>query len=175
MTVNDDIPVYDYHRDGFLISTDPARLDLDVIHDFLANEAYWSPGVAREKVARAMRHSLCFGVYALEAAGARQVGFARVISDFTTFAYVADVFIVRPYRGQELGKWLVQCMLSHPELQGLRKWTLNTRDAHGLYEQFGFAPNPQPENHLLFRPDAVIRSDDAPAAWPVDRGNLASF
>lgn len=149
-TVNDLFPVQEYERGGFQISTDPARLDLAVIHDFLANEAYWSPGVAREKVARQMRHSLCFGLYA----GEQQAGFARIISDFTTFAYLADVFVLRPFRGQGLGKWLVQTILAHPDLQGLRKFTLNTQDAHGLYRQFGFDNDPKPENFLLFRPNA---------------------
>lgn len=152
MTLNHTFPPQVYNRDGFVISTDPARLDLDVIHDFLANEAYWSPGVAREKVERALEHSLCFGLYAVEPAGERQVGFARAITDVTTFAYLADVFVLRPYRGQGLGKWLVHCILAHPELQGLRRWTLNTRDAHGLYRPFGFVPNPNPENHLIYRP-----------------------
>ncbi|HEX6386774.1 MAG TPA: GNAT family N-acetyltransferase [Anaerolineae bacterium] len=149
MAPNHQFPIQEYRRTGFVVSTDPNRLDVDVIHNFLANEAYWSPGIAREVVARAMEHSLCFGVYDGDG---RQVGFARVITDFTTFAYLADVFMLRPYRGQGLGKWLVECMLAHPELQGLRKWTLNTQDAHGLYRRFGFQPNPHPENHLVYRP-----------------------
>lgn len=145
--VNNLFPIQEYEWNGFQISTDPARLDLDVIHNFLANEAYWSPGVAREQVARQMRYSLCFGLYA----GTQQAGFARVISDFTTFAYLADVFILRPFRGQGLGKWLVQTILAHPELQGLRRFTLNTRDAHRLYRQFGFDNHPHPENHLVIQ------------------------
>lgn len=149
MALNHLFPVEECHRDGFLISTDPDKLDVDVIHHFLANEAYWSPGIAREVITRAMEHSLCFGVYDRNG---RQAGFARVITDFTTFAYLADVFILRPYRGRGLGKWLVQCMLAHPQLQGLRKWTLDTRDAHGLYQRFGFEPNPRPENYLVYRP-----------------------
>jgi GNAT superfamily N-acetyltransferase len=148
MTPNTLFPIQEYKRDEFVISTDPARLDLTLIHDFLANEAYWSPGVSREKVARQMRHSLCFGLYA----GDQQIGFARIISDFTTFAYLADVFVTRPYRGQNLGKWLVQTILAHPDLQGLRKFTLNTQDAHSLYRQFGFENDPKPENYLVFRP-----------------------
>ncbi len=148
-TVNDLFPIQEYNRDGFQISTDPARLDLDVIHNFLANEAYWSPGVAREKVARQMQHSLCFGLYA----GTQQAGFARVISDFTTFAYLADVFILLPFRGQGLGKWLVQTILAHPELQGLRRWTLHTQDAHSLYQRYGFKNDLHPENYLILRPN----------------------
>lgn len=146
-TVNNLFPIQEYEWDGRQISTDPDRLNLDVIHHFLANEAYWSPGVARHTVTRQMRHSLCFGVYA----GTQQVGFARVISDFTTFAYLADVFVILPFRGQGLGKWLVQTILTHPELQGLRKFTLNTQDAHDLYRQFGFQNDSKPENYLLLR------------------------
>jgi GNAT superfamily N-acetyltransferase len=146
--INNQLPIQEVERGGFQISTDPARLDLAVIHEFLANEAYWSPGVSQEKVARQMQFSLCFGVYQ----GKPQVGFARVISDFSTFAYVADVFVLRPYRGQGLGKWVVQTILSHPELQNLRKFTLNTQDAHTLYNQFGFNIDPKPENYLVFRP-----------------------
>ena len=146
-TVNALFPIQEYEWDACQISTDPARLDLDVIHHFLANEAYWSPGAARQKVDRQMKHSLCFGLYT----GEQQIGFARVISDFTTFAYLADVFILRPFRGQGLGKWLVKTILAHPELQGLRKFTLNTQDAHDLYRQFGFENDPTPENYLVCR------------------------
>ena len=148
--INHQLPNLAVEKDGFQISTDPARLDLAVIHKFLANEAYWSPGVSLEKVARQLQFSLCFGVYK----GKQQVGFARVISDFTTFAYVADVFVLRPYRGLGLGKWLVQTILRHPELQNLRKFTLNTQDAHALYRQFGFDNDPRPENYLVFRPNS---------------------
>jgi GNAT superfamily N-acetyltransferase len=148
-TINHLFPIQEYERGEFQISTDPARLDVDVIHNFLANEAYWSPGVAREKVERYLKHSLCFGLYA----GQQQAGFARVISDFTTFAYLADVFILRPFRGQGLGKWLVQTILFHPELQGLRRWTLHTQDAHSLYHRYGFKNDPHPENYLILRPN----------------------
>jgi GNAT superfamily N-acetyltransferase len=149
LIVNALFPVQEFERDEFVISTDPARFDLDVIHHFLANEAYWSRGVAREKVVRQLQHSLCFGIFS----GAEQVGFARAITDFTTFAYLADVFVLRPYRGRGLGKWLISCMLAHPELQGLRRWTLNTQDAHGLYQRYGFKSEPKPENYLVFRPE----------------------
>lgn len=149
-SINHQLPNLAVEKDGFQISTDPACLDLALIHDFLANEAYWSPGVSREKVARQLQFSLCFGVYK----ASQQVGFARVISDFTTFAYVADVFVLRPYRGLGLGKWLVQTILRHPELQNLRKFTLNTQDAHSLYRQFGFDNDPRPENYLVFRPNS---------------------
>ncbi len=122
-------------RDAFLVSTDRSLLDLDVIHDFLSN-CYWSKGIPREVVVRAIEHSLCFGMYE----SGRQIGFARAISDFATFAYIADVFILESHRGQGLSKWLMECIRRHPQLQGLRRWALATRDAHGLYAQFGFTP-----------------------------------
>src|SRR5216683_915558 len=119
----------------FLISTDRSMLDLGVIHGFLA-ESYWAAGVSRETVARSIENSLCFGVYH----GPQQIGFARVISDYATFAYIADVFVVEPYRGRGLAKELMATILAHPDLQGLRRWNLGTRDADALYAQFGFKP-----------------------------------
>jgi GNAT superfamily N-acetyltransferase len=119
----------------FLISTDRSKLDVDVIHGFLAR-SYWAEGIPRQTVMRSIDNSLCFGVYD----NARQIGFARVISDFATYAYVADVFILEPYRGRGLGKELMASIMAHPDLQGLRRWSLGTRDAHGLYAQFGFKP-----------------------------------
>jgi N-acetylglutamate synthase-like GNAT family acetyltransferase len=119
----------------FLISTDRSKLDVDVIHRFLAR-SYWAEGIPRQTVMRSIENSLCFGVYD----NARQIGFARVISDFATYAYVADVFILEPYRERGLGKELMASIMAHPDLQGLRRWSLGTRDAHGLYAQFGFKP-----------------------------------
>lgn len=131
---------FEQRRADVRVSTDPSRLDLDVVHGFLAR-SYWAAGIPRETVARSLRHSLCFGAYA----GERQVGFARVISDYATFAYVADVFVLESHRGREVGKHLMACVTRHPALQGLRMWALFTRDAHGLYRQFGFGPPPDPE------------------------------
>ena len=119
----------------FLISTDRSKLDVDVIHRFLAR-SYWAEGIPRQTVMRSIENSLCFGVYD----NARQIGFARVISDFATYAYVADVFILEPYRERGLGKELMASIMAHPDLQGLRRWSLGTRDAQGLYAQFGFKP-----------------------------------
>jgi N-acetylglutamate synthase-like GNAT family acetyltransferase len=119
----------------FLISTDRSKLDVDVIHRFLAR-SYWAEGIPRETVERSIENSLCFGVYD----NARQIGFARVISDFATYAYLADVFILEPYRERGLGKELMASIMAHPDLQGLRRWSLGTRDAQGLYAQFGFKP-----------------------------------
>ncbi len=142
----------EYRRGNFLISTNPGKMDPALIYDFLAFEAYWSSGITKEKVLRFLRHSSCFGIFDTTPAIEKQIGFGRAVTDFTTFAYIADVFVLEPYRGQGLGKWLVECMLAHPDLQGLRKWTLHTKDAHSLYQKFRFKPDPQPENFMMFRP-----------------------
>jgi GNAT superfamily N-acetyltransferase len=134
-------------RGEFLITTDPARLDLDVIHEFLTN-CYWAKGIPRETVARSIEHSLCFGIYHEPGAAPRQVGFARVISDFATIAYLGDVFVLEPYRGRGLSKWMMECIIQHPALQGLRRWILLTRDAQGLYSQFGFTPLKSPDRYM---------------------------
>jgi nitroimidazol reductase NimA-like FMN-containing flavoprotein (pyridoxamine 5'-phosphate oxidase superfamily) len=144
--------VQENRRASLVVSTDPNRLDLDLIHQFLAVDAYWSSGVNRHQIERYVKHSLCFGVYDAGAAKDRQVGFARVITDFTTFAYLADVFVVESYQGRGIGTWRLECILAHPELQSLRKWTLNTKDAHELYQKHRFKPDPYPEDHLIFRP-----------------------
>jgi GNAT superfamily N-acetyltransferase len=118
----------------FEISTDPARIDLPTVHLFLTN-SYWARGIPVETVQQSIQNSLCFGVYR----GKQQVGFARVISDYATFAYLADVFILEAHRGCGLSRWLMEFIMAHPQLQGLRRWLLATRDAHGLYQRFGFA------------------------------------
>jgi len=122
-------------RGPLTISTDPARLDLDAMTAMLAR-SYWAKGRKREVVARSVEHSLVFGAYD----GQRQIGLARVVSDFTIFAYLCDVFIHEDYRGQGLGKWLMETVLAHPDLQNLRRFALATQDAHGLYAQYGFTP-----------------------------------
>lgn len=125
-----------WRRGDYLISTDRSRLDLDLIHRFLSEEAYWSPGVPRAVVERSVDHSLNFGLYR----GDDQLGFARVVTDFATFAWVADVFVLEQHRGRALGKWLMETVVSHPRLRSLRRWMLATADAHGLYEGLGFRP-----------------------------------
>jgi GNAT superfamily N-acetyltransferase len=138
----------------FEISTDPARLDLDAVHEFLAG-SYWAKGIPRDTLERSVQNSLCFGIYH----GRRQVGFARVITDRATFAYLADVFVLPDYRGRGLSKWLMQCILGHPDLQGLRRWMLATQDAHGLYRQSGFTPLKSPERWMeVHHPDVYKRS-----------------
>jgi len=147
--------IVEHRRDEFLVSTDRSRLDLNTIHNFLTN-CYWAKGIPRETVARSIEHSLCFGVY--DGSGT-QIGFARVVSDFATVAYLGDVFVVESHRGRGLSTWLMECIMQHPALQGLRRWILLTRDAHGLYAQFGFTPVKAPERYMeLHRPDVYERS-----------------
>ena len=123
--------------DGYEIDTDTARIDVDAVHRYLSEESYWSPGVPRDVVERSLRWSLCFGLYAADGAFA---GFARAVTDRAVFAYLADVFVLPEHRGRGLGAWLMETMLAHPDLQGLRRVFLVTADAHGLYERFGFGP-----------------------------------
>ena len=125
----------EFYWEDYVISTDPSRLDLSWIHNYLTNDAYWARGISFQVFQKSVENSLCFGVYHQAA----QVGFGRVISDLATFAYLADVFIAEQYRQRGLGKWLVDCILGYPELQDLRRWMLVTKDAHGLYEQRGFS------------------------------------
>lgn len=135
------------------ISTDPYRLEIKVIHEFLKT-AYWCEDLPREVIERAIRNSLCFGMYEF----GHQIGFARVITDRATYAYLADVFVVESHRRRGLSKRLMEEIVSHKDLQGLRRWSLITRDAHGLYEKFGFKPLSQPERHMeIFNPE-VYRS-----------------
>ncbi len=126
------------------ISTDQGRLDVELIQRFLVEESYWARERTPEQTRTAIENSICFGVYD----GERQVAFARVVSDKATFAYIGDVFVVEEYRGRGISKMLMQNIVEHPELQGLRRWVLATRDAHGLYEQFEFAPLRHPERWM---------------------------
>jgi GNAT superfamily N-acetyltransferase len=151
--VGDPEAVIEYRRGEFVISTDRDRLNLGLVHDFLTN-SYWGKGIAREIVARSIEHSLCFGIYDSGA----QVGFARVISDFATFAYLGDVFVLESHRGKGLSKWLMECIAQHPALQNLRRWVLLTRDAHSLYSKYGFTPVKSPERYMeIHRPDVYER------------------
>ena len=125
-----------------------------MVHGFLT-ESYWAEGISREVMARSIENSLCFGVFG----DGKQIGFARVISDYATFAYIGDVFVLESYRGHGLGKWLMECVIGHPWLQGLRRWTLLTRDAHGLYGQFGFTPLKRPERYMERHDPEVYKHD----------------
>ena len=132
------------HKDEYTISTVKERLDLAVIHRFLSEESYWASERTLEQTTTAIENSICFGLYQAD----KQIGFARVVSDKATFAYLGDVFVLNEYRGQGLSKWLMQVIVDHPELQGLRRWVLATKDAHGLYEQFEFAQLRYPERWM---------------------------
>ena len=123
-----------FDKGKFTINTDKSELQFDVIQSYLAEESYWAKGRTEGQTKRAIENSLCFGLYCAD----KQVGFARVVSDHSTFAYVGDVFVLPAFSGQGLGRWLMETIIAHPDLQSLRRWVLATRDAHKLYEQFGF-------------------------------------
>lgn len=143
--INDD----NYLEKGFLISTDKNLLQLPYIYNFLTEQSYWAKGLPLQKFEISIQQSVCFGIYHLS----KQIGFARVISDNSTFAYLADVFIDKEYRKQGLSKWLVQTILKHPDFKGLRRWLLATADAQNLYKKFGFGQLNQPERFMqIFTP-----------------------
>lgn len=145
----------EWRRDGFTISTGSARLDRPAMREFLA-ASYWSPGIPQDVLDRALEGSLCFGLYE----GRRQIGFARAITDRATFAYVADVYVLEEYRGRGLALWLMQTVMEHPELQGLRRWMLLTRDAHALYRKVGFVDVARPERIMeIARPDIYMKPE----------------
>ena len=158
--------IAEHRRDEFVISTSRERLNLDMVYSFLT-DCYWARGIPREVVARSIEHSLCFGIYDESPRLAKnathgapvQVGFAHVVSDFATVAYLGDVFVLESHRGRGLSKWLMECIVQHPALQNLRRWILLTRDAHGLYSKFGFTPVKAPERYMeLHRPDVYEKS-----------------
>jgi len=147
--------VLEWERGEFQVTTDQERLDLAMIHGFLAEHSEWARAIPRPALEKSVRNSLCFGVFHED----KQIGLARIISDYSTIAYLGDVFVVPEYRGQGLAKWLMECVLSHPELQNLRRWVLVTEDAHGLYRKYGFTQLARPEGFMeLHNPD-VYGSD----------------
>jgi len=146
--------IYEVRRDPFLISTDKSKIDAALVHRFFSESSYWAKNIPLDVVLTSIKQSVCFGIYD----GEQQVGFARVTTDKATFGYVGDVFVVEAYRGRGLSKWLMQCILAHPELQGFRRWMLATADAHGLYAQSGFKPLAKPERWMeLHNPDVYNR------------------
>jgi GNAT superfamily N-acetyltransferase len=134
----------EYQKDEFTISTDKSRLQIEIIQKFLTEDSYWAQSRTLEQTRTAIENSLCFGLYATD----KQIGFARVVTDFATFAYIGDVFVLSEFRGRGLSKWLMEVMIRHPQLQGLRRWVLATKDAHGLYSQFGFHSLKFPERWM---------------------------
>ena len=147
-----------WRRGAYCISTDRARLDVALIHRYLSTSTYWAQGRPLEVVERSIENSLAFGIYE----GAQQVGFARVITDYATFAWLADVFVLEAHRGRGLGKWLMEVVVSHPRLQGFRRWLLATKDAHELYRKFGFIDLHRPERWME-RPDPSMK--ESPDYW----------
>jgi len=143
-----------WSHNEYTITDEHAALDMALIHDYLRG-SYWAKGIPREIVTRAVENSLCFGLFH----NGKQIGFGRVVTDRATFAYLADVFVIDSYRGRGLGKWLISCVLEHPELQGLRRWLLATLDAHGLYRQYGFVPLLNPDRFMEINPpDIYLRA-----------------
>lgn len=140
---------------NYNISTDIKRLQISTIHHFLSSQSYWAKGIPLEIVQQSIANSLCFGIYY----HAKQVGFARVVTDYATFAYLADVFILPPFRGLGLSKWLIQVIIQHPKLQNLRRWMLGTADAHMLYEQYGFTPLANPQRFMEKHNPWVYQTD----------------
>jgi GNAT superfamily N-acetyltransferase len=134
----------EWHKDRYTISTDRSRLQIAVIQDYLVNHSYWARERTQRQTEAAIENSICFGLYE----GDRQIGFARVVTDMATFAYLGDVFVVTEYQGRALGKWLMEVVIGHPDLQGFRRWVLATRDAHTLYEKFGFTGLKHPERWM---------------------------
>lgn len=130
-----------YERSPYIIYTDPAKADAEAIHKYLSEASYWAENIPLETVEKSIHNSLCFSLYADE----RQIGLARIITDKATFAYLCDVYVLPEFRGQGLSKWLMECVLIHPDLQNLRRFMLATKDAHGLYTQFGFKPAAAPD------------------------------
>jgi len=144
--------IVEVERGEYRISTDPVRLDVAAIQAYLTR-SYWAQGIPLETVERALRNSLCFGLYHREV----QVGLARIISDYATFAYLCDVYVLEDYRGKGLGKWLLDYVMLHPQLQNLRRFSLATRDAHDLYRRFGFQSLARPERVMEIRNDGVYQ------------------
>jgi len=144
--------IQEYRNNNFLVSTDIAKLDLEAIHDYLSS-SYWAQDIPKEVFARSIKNSLCFGVYD----GEQQIGLARVISDYATYAYLGDVYILESHRGQGLSKWLMECIMAHPDLQGLRRFSLVTKDAHGLYRMYGFTALKNPDSYMEIVNQEVYR------------------
>ena len=144
--------IYETIQNEFFISTDKTKLDVDTIHSYLCNESYWAKNIPLQTVQKSIDGSFCFGVFVTENSITKQIGFARVITDCATFAYLADVFIIETYRGKGLSKWLMKTIMECADLQGMRRWLLATKDAHGLYLQFGFTAIDKPERIMGFKP-----------------------
>ena len=147
--------IYEAGKNKFIISTDKSKLNIQFIHNYLSNESYWAKNIPVNTVKKSINGSCCFGLYINEnknVLAATQIGFARVVTDYATFGYLADVFIIEKFRGKGLAKWLMKVIMNHPDLQGLRRWMLATKDAHALYAKFGFLALDKPERIMGFKP-----------------------
>ena len=136
--------MFNWQYQNYICSTDKSKLQFEMIHEYLCNRSYWAKGRTIQQVMRSIEHSECFGIYKDE----QQVGFARVVSDFTVYAYILDLFILEHERGSGLGKFLMECIMNHPELAQVKRWMLGTEDAHGLYQQYGFTSLKKVANHM---------------------------
>ena len=161
---------YEASSEEYIISTDPSLLHVDIIYNYLSKESYWAKDIPRNIVERSIGNSLCFGLYEKS----KQIGFARLVTDKATFAYLADVFILEEYRGKGLAKWLMETIQAHPELQGLRRWMLGTRDAHGLYEQLGWTVLDEDTRKRFMQrhfKDVYHSAEDGKSGRPKDSSN----
>jgi GNAT superfamily N-acetyltransferase len=146
-----------WYKEKFIISDEKNKLQPEYIHDYLSNKSYWAKNIPLETVKKSIDGSICFGMYDDE----KQIGFARVVTDKATFGYLADVFIDENYRGKSLSKWLMEVIMNYPELQGLRRWMLGTKDAHSLYEKFGFEPLENPKRVMhIYNADVYKKQSD---------------
>ena len=143
-----------WQKDDYFISTDQSMIDIKVVHDYLSSESYWAENIPIDIVQRSINNSLCFGLYHKNI----QVGFARVVSDYATFAYLGDVFVLPGHRRKGLSKWMMTVVMNYPQLQGLRRFILTTKDAHSLYAQFGFVPYPQPERIMTINRPGIYKN-----------------
>ena len=156
--------VHEVVKNNFIISTDKNKLNVDYIHNYLCNESYWAKNIPSAIVKKSIDGSLCFGLYKTDGDKNifdRQIGFARVVTDYATFGYLADVFVDEKFRNQGLAKWMMEEIMKHENLQGLRRWMLATLDAHALYAQFGFLPLDKPERIMGFKPFEEYPKDNS--------------
>ena len=146
-----------WKKDTFILSTDQTLLQVDRIHRFLSQEAYWCLNIPLEVVKKSIRNSLCFGLYSTSKSEPLQIGYARIISDFATFAWLCDVYVEKDWRGKALSKWMMECLISHPDLKGLRRICLATKDAHSLYLKYGFEVTKTPENWMEIKDNDIYK------------------
>ncbi len=146
-----------WKKETFILSTDKTLLQIDRIHRFLSQEAYWSFNIPLDVLKKSIENSLCFGLYSQSENEALQIGYARIISDFATFAWLCDVYVEKDWRGKSLSKWIMECLVSHPDMKGLRRFCLATKDAHSLYSKYGFEITKTPENWMEIKDNNIYK------------------